>query len=299
MAVDRDTDGGADGGKMLELIVADDIEGIRPDILHQFCRAGIAVTGVRGNLEFRVRRQISGLAELTERPETSFVVNKERTDAETAGALDVFDGADDLILTAQTVAHADALGRFHGSGSIRRGARADGKDQFDLMLGSKSDHFFDILVGQRPDPLGLRDAMNIEPNIVEFLEQSSHNARALDAGDFKAVLTAVVEGLVGSGERIEIAARQSEFFQTLSGFLHGVFHSNHLKCILYCFYSLIDLFCRMTSMTVPSLYSTIATVLSVQATGFGTPVMERDFSQSFSMVVVLTRAFSRSSRSSS
>ena len=86
----------------------------------------------------------------------------------------------------------------------------------------KLHHFADLGVGQTHDALGLGDAMEIESIAVHGLEEGAHDLGALDAGNLKAVLAAVLKALPGIGQVIGITAGETGFFQEFSGFIHTV-----------------------------------------------------------------------------
>ena len=212
----------AHGGKHLELDIADGIDGVRAEYLEHLCGAGVAMSGMGGNLEMAVLRDLACLAHLVQDPQAALVIDEEASTAEPGGALDVFDSPDDLFLSAQAVTHPDALFGVDGGGGVGRRPGSDGEDQIGLPLVGELNHLADLRVGQAHDTLGLGDTVEIKPIIVHGFEKGAHDLGALDAGNLKAVLAAVLKALLRIGQVIGVAAGETGFFQEFSGFIHTV-----------------------------------------------------------------------------
>ena len=84
------------------------------------------------------------------------------------------------------------------------------------------DHFCDLIVGQSHNALCLGDAVQIQAVFVHRLQQRLHDLGSLDAGDLKAVLSAVLEAFFGVGERISVSAGQTDRLEKLSCMFHAV-----------------------------------------------------------------------------
>ena len=209
-------------GQHLELDIADGVDRVRAEHLEHLCGAGVAVSGMGGNLEMAVLRDLSRLAHLVQDPQAALVIDKETSAAEPGGALDVFDSPDDLFLSAQAVTHPDAFFCVDGGGSVGRRPGSDGENQVGLPLVGELNHFADLRVGQAHDALGLGDTMEIKSIAVHGFEEGAHDLWPLDSGNLKAVLATVLKTLLRIGQVIGVAAGETGLFQEFSGFIHTV-----------------------------------------------------------------------------
>ena len=233
VAVDGDVDSSADCGQVLQLIVADDVEGVSTDVLQQLGGAGVAVTSVSAHLELAVLGQQAGGTSLAQSPQAALVIHQEGAAAQAGSTTDVFQSADDLILATQTITHTDALGALHGCRSIGGSTGADCQNQLNLMLLGQLDHGGDVVIAQEPDTLGLGNTVDVEAQTIELVQQSLHDGGTLDAGNLETILAAVIEALLGSGQVVQIAAGQTDALQPGSGLLHSVHVALPLSKKLY------------------------------------------------------------------
>lgn len=187
-------------GEHLKLNIADRVNGVGADAFKKLCRAGVAVTCVCGNLEVAVCGDLACLAELVECPEAALVIYEEAAAAEACGTLYVLNGADDLFLTAQAIAHAYALIGMYGCRSIGSCTGADCKDKVGAPVVSKLNHLADLIIGQAHDALSLGNAMQIEAVAVHCFKKCLHNLGALNAGYLKTELAAVSKTLLRCGQ---------------------------------------------------------------------------------------------------
>ena len=198
------------GRQHLELDITDGVDGIRAQHFQNLGRAGITVTCMSGNLEMAVGGNLSSLAHLIQRPQTALVIDQETTTAEASRSLHIFNRPHDLLLTAETVTHADTFLSVNGGRGICGSAGTDGKDQVGLILVSQIHHLGDIFICQAHDTLGLGHAVQIQAIGVNRLQQSLHDLRPLDAGNLEAILAAISEAFLARRQIVSIATRLSD-----------------------------------------------------------------------------------------
>ena len=218
-------------GEHLKLDITHGIDRIRTSQFKQLCRTRISMACMGGYLEVTVCRNLSCFSHFVERPKAALVVNKESAAAKSCSSLNILYCTNDLLLTAETISHTNALLSVNRGRGICSRTRSDSKNKICLPLMCQLHHLADVLVCQTHYSLCLSNSVQIKAIAVHCLQQSLHYLRALYTGNLKTVLSAVLEALLRCGQIVGVSPGQTDRFQKFSCFIHTV-HS-HFLLILY------------------------------------------------------------------
>ena len=159
-------------------------------------------------LKMTVRRNLSCFAHFVQCPQASFIINKEATASETSGTFHILYGANNLLLTTQTIPHTNTLLRMYRRRRVRGCTGADGKNQISLPFVGKLHHLTNLLICQTYNTL--RHTVQVQTVPIHCLQKSLHYFRALNSGNFKAVLATIRKSFFRSRQIVCIPSGETD-----------------------------------------------------------------------------------------
>ena len=164
---------------------------ICPDLLDQFCRTWIAVSGMCRQFKLAVRRNLTGPACLIQYPQAAFIVHDKMAAAKCRCTLHFFYRTYDLFLSAQAVSHPLSLRCMHRCTRIRRRARTDRQYKLYLILCCQIYHLCDLFICQCVNSFCLCHTMYVKVIFIQFFQKCPHRLWSLDPRHLKPVLCSV------------------------------------------------------------------------------------------------------------